>query len=184
MNTSTRMLIGSTLLVLGACASKIPPNIREAPLNAPGISQVRADPGTFIESRIRWGGAILSLDHSADKSRLSIVTFPLNDDGKPVAQGGSAGRFIAEVEGFLEPTIYSKDRDITIIGDLQGIETQRIGGFDYEYPVVAVDEFYLWPKKTVQTGYNRGYYYPYYRPYYPFYPWHFYHFHYHRHKRH
>ncbi len=182
MKHIAKIFICSILLVLVACSSKIPPNIREAPINAPGISQVRADPAAFMNSRIRWGGAILSLDHTADKSRLIIVTFPLNDDGKPVAKGGSAGRFIAEVEGFLEPAVYNKDRDITIIGDLISVETQRVGGFDYDYPVVTVDEFYLWPKKPLQTTYPRGYYRPFYRPYYPFYPWHFYHFH--RHKRH
>ena len=184
MNTTARTLICSTLLVLGACASKIPPNIREAPLNAPAISQVRADPDSFIGSRVRWGGAILSLENSADKSRISIVTFPLSSDGKPVAKGGSAGRFIAEVEGFLEPAIYNKDRDITIVGIIQHVETQRVGGYDYDYPVVAVDEFYLWLEKPLQTDYNRGYYHPYYRPYYPFYSWHYHHFHSHRHKRH
>jgi len=183
MNKSLVFIV-TALLVLSACSSKIPPNIREAPLNAPGISQVRADPGAFVNNRIRWGGAILSLDHTADKSRLNIVTFPLNDDGKPVAKAGSPGRFIAEIDGFLEPTVYSKDRDITIVGILQGIETQRVGGFDYDYPVVAVDEFYLWPKKPVQTVYPRSYYRPYYRPYYPYYPWPYYPFHYRGYKRH
>ena len=174
-------LIG-ILLILTACSSKVPPNIREAPLNAPGISQVRADPGAFVGKQVRWGGVILSLDHTSTMSRLNIVTFPLDDEGRPVGQGGSPGRFIAEVGGFLEPTVYGKDRDITVVGEIQNIETQRVGGYDYEYPVVAAETLHLWPKKPVRTDYSRGYYRPYYRSYYPFYPWHFYHFH--RHKRH
>ncbi len=62
-------------------------------------------------------------------------------------------------------------------------KTLKVGEYDYDYPVIEVSEFYLWPPKPVLTEYNPHDYDPYYRPYYyPFYPWSHFPYRYYRHE--
>lgn len=173
------------VMFLSACSSNVPPNIREPFEASPGLSQVLINPESYLSQRLRWGGIILSTENRQNGSQMTIVAFPLNDSGRPRVSGHSPGRFIAVVDEFLEPLVYSRDREITVIGKLVKTEALKVGEYDYDYPVIEVDEFYLWPPKPEVIDYNPPFYGPYYRPYYyPFYPWpHYPHRHF-RHKRH
>jgi Starvation-inducible outer membrane lipoprotein len=58
----------------------------------------------------------------------------------------SSGRFMVRYEGFLDPYIYSKGREITLIGVIIGKEEQEIGEIRYVYPVVDSRDVRLWEK--------------------------------------
>jgi outer membrane lipoprotein len=154
-------------LLLGACSSKIPPQISEEPANAPTLAQVRENPDTFRDSLVRWGGVILNTENRDGSSWITIVALPLDSSGKPTGRDSSLGRFIAVIDDFVEPLVYSKDRRITVSGNITGMHTAKVGDYPYDHPLVQTDLHYLWPK-TVAVPANY-YPYPYYWP--GYYPW-------------
>ena len=163
-----------SVLLISACASQIPAEIRQAPDGAPGVAEVRANMDSHVSQKVRWGGVILQTENKNDSSWLTVVAFPLTSRGEPLSSGQSQGRFIAVVDQFLEPLVYSADREVTIVGDLLRSEKLQIDKFFYEYPVIKVDQLYLWPVKSERQfsnyppyWYDPWYYpfhYPYYRP--------------------
>lgn len=165
MNTKKRRLIiiiaGS--LLISSCASKIPLIIRTPVDGDIRVSEVQQSPDQFTGSRVRWGGEIISVENLADETHIEILSQRLNKSGKPIDSNKSRGRFIARIEGYLEPQDYPKERQITVVGKLEGVTEKPVGDYPYTYPQVQVHSFYLWPKQPV---YNHPYYYdPFYDPF-------------------
>lgn len=155
-----------------ACSSHIPPEIKQSPDGAPSVAQVHQATNNYISKKVRWGGIILNTENKVNSSWLTILAYPLSDHGEPLTSDQSPGRFIAIVDNFLEPLIYKKDRKITVVGKLLRTATIKVGGFPYAYPVVQVEQHYLWP---VQPDLSDHDHYPYWwsDPWYdPYYPWH------------
>ncbi len=152
------------LLFLAGCASDIPKSISEPPAVEITHAQALAQPDALKGRAVRWGGAIARVENRKDETWVEIVERPLSSDGEPGYRDSSGGRFLARVEGFLDPAVYAPRRLITIAGTLDGIETRSIGEFPYRFPVVRAGSYYLWPRPP------RRYYYP---PYWydPWYPW-------------
>ena len=139
-----------TALLLAACASPVPKAIKEAPPDNPALGAVRADDSAYKARRVRWGGIILKTENLASTTRLTILERPLGRDGRPEDDTDeSAGRFFAIVPGFLDPQVYGDKRKITVTGTLAPNEAGKVGEFAYTYPVVQVQEYYLWPREVV-----------------------------------
>ena len=164
MRTATLLL---TLMLTG-CASDIPRPIREAPAGDITLAQALRNPEPPRADAVRWGGAIVSVENQRDASLVEIVERPLDADGQPRNTDKSAGRFLARVQGFLDPAIFAAKRLVTVAGTLDGNNTRRIGEHPYTYPLVQVEHIYLWPipSRNVQHYYYRS---PYW--YDPWYPW-------------
>ena len=160
----------AALLAVG-CATPVPREIGRAPANDISVTQVRADVQRYVGQPVRWGGTIVDMDNDAEESTLEIIARDLRRDGRPAIEDRSPGRFIAVVEGFLDPAIFTEDRDITVFGTIEGEVSGRIGGRSYDYPIVRVQQYQLWrvmdPRPYPAPGY-RMYYYD------PFYPWGYY----------
>ncbi len=107
-----------------------------------------------------------SVENKEDSTWIEILASPLNRYGRPGSYTDYEGRFIARVDGFLDPEHYSKDRNLTIFGTIDTEFVKRIDDHPYSYPLVSAKEHYLWPEyRTVRYHYPyyHGYYYPYYR---------------------
>jgi len=160
---------------LSSCASRIPVEIRGDLENAPTVAEVHTQADKYLSQKVRWGGKILNIENKQNTSRLTIVSFPLNGYGRPKNTQQSPGRFIAIVDEFLEPELYSKDREVTVIGDLLKSETLKVGEFAYSHPVVKVENHYLWAieEKTPDNYMHHWWHDSWYNPYYPWpYPHH------------
>ena len=180
-----RLLFVATLVVyVAACSSHIPPSISEPIKGSADIRQIIANPDAFVSHEIRWAGALLSVENTKTQSKLTIVSFPINDSGRPIVSAHSGGRFIAVVDEFLEPLVYRQHREITVVGRFDRIETGKVGEYNYDFPVVSVEEFYLWPERAQRVDYPQPYYHPFIYPHYPFYPWPHFQFHPHNHFHH
>ena len=161
-----------SFILISACSSYIPPEIKQSLDDAPSMTQVRDTPDSYLSKKVRWGGVILNTENKHNASRLTVLAYPLSGQGKPLLSDKSPGRFIATVEQFLEPLVYSQDRKITITGKLLRTETIKVGEYPYEYPVIQVDQHYLWPVEPELSDFDH---YPYWwsDPWYnPYYPWH------------
>ena len=166
-----------SILLVSACSSHIPPEIRQPLENAPSVAEVREAADQYLAKNIRWGGVIINTENRQASSWVTLLAFPLNDYGEPVTDKPSHGRFIAIFDQFLEPTLYSKDREMTVIGKLLRIETRKVGEFPYPYPIVQVEQFYLWPPEPEPSALDYPPFWwhdPFYDPYYPYHP-HYYH---------
>lgn len=137
--------------MLNACATKVPESIRQATTNKLSINEVRNNPSKFNNDRIRWGGVIIKTENRAEQTQLMILAYPLVSLGRPNTDAVNQGRFIAIIKGFIEPTLYAPDREITINGLIQDNITEKIDDYDYEYPVIKMDVHYLWP---LRRSYN------------------------------
>ncbi len=164
------------IVTMSACSSHIPAVIQQPIEGAPAIGEVRDKADVYIAQRVRWGGVILDTENKPDNSSLTIVAFPLNDDGEPQVSDHSSGRFIAIVDEFLEPLVFSREREITVIGKLLETQTLDVGEFAYDYPMIEVEHYYIWPVKE-DPVYDD---YPPYWWYDPWYPYPYYHYPHHR----
>ena len=175
-----RLILYLALLALSACASQVPILIKLPPDPDPEFLQVKDNIDSFQNQYVRWGGKIISVENKEDSTWIEILASPLNSYGRPGSNSDYEGRFIARIDGFLDPELYSKDRYLTIFGIIDSELVQRIDDHPYSYPLVSAKEHYLWPEYR-STPYEYPYYYPYYHGYY--YPYHSsqFGFHHHRH---
>ncbi|MES9943071.1 MAG: Slp family lipoprotein [Candidatus Thiodiazotropha sp. 6PLUC2] len=170
MNRNIRriILIIAGSLFIGSCGSKIPLIIRTPVDGDIRVDEVQQAPQQFAEARVRWGGEIISVENLTDETHIEILSQRLGKSGKPITSSKSRGRFMARIDGFLEPQDFPKDRLITVVGQVDGVVEKPVGEFPYTYPLVRVNSFHLWAKQQV---YNHPHYYydPFYDPF--FYPY-------------
>ncbi len=120
------------------------------------------------EHAVRWGGAIVRVENKDNKSVIEIVSTPLGLSGRPQDLEESTGRFLAVVEGFIDPLIYKKGREITVVGLTSGVIDGKIGEMSYPFAVISVTSYHLWRERP----YYPNYYYHYRHHSYPSY-WHY-----------
>ena len=137
-------LITLAMLGLVGCASSVPARISNAPPNNPSVTAVRANLKQHIGSEVRWGGVIAGVQNLESETLIEVVAQTLEYDGRPKAYSNSAGRFKARVDTFLDPVIYEKGRQFTVVGIVGGEQAQHIGQYPYYYPVVDVTDYHLW----------------------------------------
>lgn len=169
MPRKARSVCLSASLMLTACASPIPETIKVAPPDNPELEAVLGNATGYESRQVRWGGEILETDNRENATRLTVLARPLVRNGKPdYDTDDSPGRFIAIVPGFLDPKVYGDKRMITVTGTLRHSEPGKVGEFAYTYPVVEVQDYYLWPKETLMPPLGYPWYYDpwYYDPWY------------------
>lgn len=161
------------LLLLVGCATSLPDAIRNAPPGNPSLSMVRDNIAGFTGARIRWGGTIIGVDNRPEETRLEIVAYPLDDYGQPDIASGSDGRFIARVDGFLDPAVYAPGREITVAGVVENLQTRAVGTYRYRFVVVKAQTSKLWAARGTAPypRYPDSYYDRFYDPFWPWYPW-------------
>lgn len=133
-------------LLLAGCASNIPEQIRSEKGSQITPDEARQQAETFAGQNVRWGGEIISIENKADFTHLTILARRLDVDGQPISSGNHQGRFIAEIDRFLEPSQYPVGREITVFGSFDRTITRKIGEYSYIHPVVKVTTFHLWPE--------------------------------------
>lgn len=150
-------------LALGACAT-IP-----QPLTGtyPPVPLDAARSGGAQGARVRWGGQIIETEPRAQQTCFYVLSEPLDSQARPQINEQSQGRFVACRQGFYDPEVFAKGRELTVTGTVQGSVARKIGDYDYTYPKVAADVVYLWPQRPKYVAQ------PYYDPFYdPFWgPW-------------
>jgi outer membrane lipoprotein len=178
MNRKSRrlFLIIVASLLIGSCASNIPLLIRTPIDGDIRVDEVQQAPEQFDNAQVRWGGEIISVENLEDETQIEILSQRLSKSGRPITSSQSRGRFIARIDGFLEPQDYPKDRLITVVGQVDGVTEKPVGDYPYTYPQVRVEIFHLWAKQPVYTHPHPIYYDPFYDPfYYPYWRIHHYH---------
>lgn len=147
----TFILSMAIALVLSACASVPKPLTGEYPAITPQQALANNQSGV----RVRWGGEIIKVEPHPDTTCFEILARELRSDARPNMRDVSTGRFLACRQGFYDPAMYAKGRDVTIVGTINGSEQHAVGDYNYTYVKINADEIYLWPKHTASA--YRGY---------------------------
>ena len=160
------LIIISICSLLLSCSAK--PVLPVAEPNPP-VASVQQDVTAHQDHAVTWGGVILETNNAENQSEVLIISKRITTSTRPVESDQTLGRFIAKVDGFLDPAIYSEGREMSVHGTIIGKETRKVDNFEYLYPVVQVIQHHLWPVRVeYYDGYYDNYWYgPYYHhPYY------------------
>lgn len=146
------------ILALSACTT-VPEQIQGTFTD---VSPARVDPGVY-EADVRWGGVILDSRNTDNGTCFEVLSRSLDKYLRPKVEDATLGRFIACKQGFHDPIVFSKGREITVTGNIKGIDVRKVDDFDYRYPMLDVTDLVLWEKRKVvmrYRGFNDGFYGP------------------------
>lgn len=117
-------------------------------------------------TQVRWGGEIIKTEPGPQQTCFYLLSRPLDRQARPKIgnSGENLGRFVACRDGFYDPEVFVRGRELTVTGTLHGTVSQKVGDFDYAYPRVEANVVYLWPKRPVAVNYPPGYYDPFWGP--------------------
>lgn len=133
------------------------------------------DVDKYKEDTVILGGYVISVENKTDHTRIVAVQSPLGVGQKPKAKDLSQGRLILIYNGFIDPEVYAKDRQITVGGKILNSSATDPKA-PYPFLEIEVKEIHLWPiEKPSPDPCWYDCYYPFYYPWW----WHPY-----RHHRH
>lgn len=157
-------------ILLVGCATTPPAGLEDNLPRQPSQREAQAQPKAFVGSAVRWGGEILSVRNDPASTDVEVFGRPLLANAEPAATGGEGIRFVARIDGFVDPAEYAPGKRLAVRGTLTDAVTRPVGEFPYLYPVVVVEHFHLWPVyEPVEPAYWRDPWY--YDPWWPWGPW-------------
>ncbi|MBU6478775.1 MAG: Slp family lipoprotein, partial [Xanthomonadaceae bacterium] len=144
---SRRVLFVSVVgaLALSGCAT-IPQPLQG---NYAPVSLESAQSGSAAAAPVRWGGQIIQTEPREQQTCFYVLAEPLDSQARPKGGEESLGRFVACKQGFYDPEVFAKGREITVTGTLDGTVQHKIGQFDYTYPKVDANNVYLWKPRPM-----------------------------------
>ena len=159
--SSAKLLIPLVFLLLSGCASNLPKTIDDAPVPDIQYGEVKNNPDQNTGKTVRWGGKIISVENTQQSSRIEILTMPLDSSGEPFQSEDYQGRFLADVNEFIDEEYY-KNKTITVYGTIDSSITKAIGEHEYEYPLITASEYHVWPRRVPinRTRYYDPFWYP------------------------
>ena|SRR5699024_6559225 len=124
-----------------------------------------------VDQQVRWGGSIVDTRPGEAETCIEILARSLDDRARPHSGDANQGRFLACRDGFEDPAVFERGRDITVIGTLTGFVEGQIGEFRYIYPRVSADTLFLWGEERPVHYYHDPMWY--YDPWWPYagFPW-------------
>ena len=142
MRPTSLLFLVFALSLTAACSFAPAPLAGEyAPVTA---EQVR---DSDIPQQVRWGGVIIGTRPDNDETCIEILSKPLDTSLRPLNSDRSQGRFVACKPEFLDPEVFAQGREVSITGELIRLDERKVGDYDYQYPIVAMDVVYLWPER-------------------------------------
>ncbi len=151
------------LLSMASCAPVISKHVREQVRPDISFKEVLNNPEAYQGHMILLGGTIIETENIKEGTLLEVLQHPLGFRDRPKDMDESEGRFLALDNRYLDVNIYAKGRSITIAGEIQGKKTLPLGKTAYTYPMIHIQEMYLWPIPGDYAPYrfydNRDWYY-------------------------
>jgi outer membrane lipoprotein len=111
------------------------------------LAQARDNPAQAKGKTVLWGGRIIRTVNRSKGTLIEVLQLPLDDQDRPETGYNSSGRFIVAMRGFLDPEIYHKNREVTVVGSVVGVELLPVGEIKYKYVLLRGKEVKLWDKR-------------------------------------
>lgn len=142
-------LLGALMVAACAATPKFDAAVYDATLTP---SQVVASTDATQGKAVLWGGAIVQSTNTNRGTQLEVLAYPLNSKQRPNETKPAWGRFLAIEDAYLETMDFAQGRQVTIVGRITSVQQGTIGEATYTYPVVKVDEVFLWPTDKASSG--------------------------------
>ena len=143
-----RSALGVTLsLALVGCASVIPHDFQAGADRTLTLTDIWARPEASRGRTMVLGGEILHVTPKPSGTEVEVLERPLGRQDRPEETDESRGRFIVVMDGFLDPAIYGPGREVTVVGDVEGVTPRPIGEVTYTFPLLRGRYLHLWPKR-------------------------------------
>lgn len=131
-------------LLLAACATTPPIDLAGAETGlTPG--EAAANIERVQGRRVAWGGVIVLTRNLKDATEIEVLSYPLDDSGRPKIEGQAGRRFLVVHKGYLESADYHNGRRLTAVGSVSGTRDGLVGEAPYVYPVLQAERLHLWP---------------------------------------
>lgn len=148
-----QIVLPATLLLLAACApAPIYKNTNGVITAAP--AQVVQTPERYSRGDVIWGGRIVQVNNLSDHSEVELLAYPLDSSQRPKANDAGNGRFIAVMQGYVEPIDYPPGALMTISGKLDGTRAGKVGEATYLFPIVKIGQSHVWTPAEMSKGRN------------------------------
>lgn len=96
------------------------------------VSDLGASQGAWVT----WGGTLVDTRHLTDTTELELVSYPLDNCGRPQFDEPSTGRFVVVSPGYLETADIRPGQALTATGRLIGIRDGTVAGAPYRFPLL------------------------------------------------
>jgi outer membrane lipoprotein len=132
------------LLTGCAAAPIISEELRQEALKGPSYPEASKNLPSHLESTVLWGGFIVSTLNHKDETEVLVQEMPLDRTLRPGTEEKSPGRFIVVASRFLDPAIYAKEKEITVVGEIIGERKGASEEIGVVYPLVRARQLILW----------------------------------------
>lgn len=148
-----QLLLPISLLLLAACAPA-PIYKSTTAVVAATPMQVAQTPERYSNGNVIWGGRIVQVNNFSDHSEVELLAYPLDSSQRPKANDRGNGRFIAVMQGYVEPIDYPPGALMTVSGQLQGTRAGKVGEANYLFPMVSAGQSHVWTATEMGKGRN------------------------------
>ncbi|TNH05637.1 Slp family lipoprotein [Testudinibacter sp. TR-2022] len=94
--------------------------------------------------QVRLGGKVIRATALAQQTEIEVLSMAVDRfTAKPILASQSDGRFIAVLNGFVDP-LSLQDQYITVRGVLSGRQEGKIDQAQYVYPKIKVEDYHIW----------------------------------------
>ena len=153
--------------LVSACTTIIPQAVLDKVNRNITFEALKENPAAHEGQTVLLAGIIVKATNNPTGATLEIYQTQMDWEDRPVNKDASKGRFLVQTTDFLDPEIYSKQREVTVAGTVLGVKRMKLDEMEYPYPVIEAKAIHLW-EKTAPLPYDP---YPWYPMGAPWGPW-------------
>jgi len=116
------------------------------------LGELQRSPENYLGKSVLFGGTIVRAGNDASGSWAEILQRPLGYRLEPKLNDQTGGRLLLKSNEIWDEQIFAKGRKITLVGKVEGKETRSLEAITYDYPILRVTEYHLWPEGRTRTG--------------------------------
>ena len=145
------VLLGLSVMMIGMTGCSryhvVPEHLEDGINTGLSFDRIREAPEQYRGELLVVGGTVLSLKHEERTTRLDLHRLPLTDEYVPISvRTTNRDRFLAVCSGadLLDPEILRPGTTLTIVGEVKGSQSIRIGDRDQAVPVFDIRDLTIW----------------------------------------
>jgi len=138
-------------ILLSACSSQriVPDSLEPLVDRTVSFRDVLASPESYRGRVLVLGGEVLKAKRLQGSTQIELLQLPLEDGEEPTLdRQQSQGRFLALQQEFLDPATVVVGTRVTIVGEVNGIKTDRLDDVEYRYPTLILKHLHVWPVQS------------------------------------
>jgi outer membrane lipoprotein len=140
------------ILILCGCAPVLSQAVTDASDRNVLFGDLQRNTDRYIGKSVLFGGTIIWVGNDPEGGWAEILQRPLGFRMEPEMDDQTGGRFLLLTNEILDEQIFSKGRKITLVGKVEGKEPRSLDKISYDYPLLRVQEYHLWPLSQNRTG--------------------------------